>query len=162
MGPLRGGVTPRRLSSSDAAEAAARLSPHIHAWHAARWPELFDPEPDAVALERFFAGGLEGPETFAFGIGAPVEALVFGLIVTRAASALHRPRLVLMIEEIVVTPALRRQGAGRALMRAALDHGRQEGCNEAALDTWQGNKAAQALFAEAGFAPRWANWARPL
>ncbi|MGZ9812105.1 GNAT family N-acetyltransferase [Pseudoroseicyclus sp. H15] len=154
--------TPRKLGAGEAAEAAVALSPHIQPWHAEHFPEMFHPEPDAAGLKLFFEGGMEGPTFFAFGIGEPVGALLFGLIQMREETALHKARRILMIEQIVVAPEMRRQGAARALFEAALAHGREEGCNEAALTTYEGNAGAHAFFRSMGFAPRVQAWAAPL
>ncbi len=53
--------------------------------------------------------------------------------------------------DIVVDPAHRGQGVGRMLLDAALDALKAKGAPRVVLSTAEGNKAAQRLFARAGF-----------
>ncbi|WP_373355130.1 GNAT family N-acetyltransferase [Pseudoroseicyclus sp. CXY001] len=154
----------RRLSADEAGDAAVALTPHIQAWHAEHFPERFRPaaELDPRAFKTFVTGGLEGPESFAFAIGDPPEALIFGHAELQEATALSPERKLLRIDEIVTAPALRRQGAARALFEAALAFGREHGCSEAVLTTYEGNAGAHALFAAMGFSRCVQTWAAPL
>ena len=82
-----------------------------------------------------------------------VAALVEGRLVGFA-SAVHyihpdKPA-ELWINEVGVAPAYQRQGLGRRLMDALLDHGRALGCKEAWVLTEQDNEAARALYRAAG------------
>ena len=56
----------------------------------------------------------------------------------------------LWINEVGVAPSHRRQGIGRALLRAMLAHGRERGCTEAWLGTEHDNAAARGLYEDAG------------
>ncbi|NDV02131.1 GNAT family N-acetyltransferase [Pseudoroseicyclus tamaricis] len=160
MPPLQ----PRALSADEAGDAAVALSPHIQPWHAERFPDRFKPQAEVEprAFKLFVTGGLEGPESFAFGLGEPVEGLIFGHAELLEGNALSYERKVLKIDEIVVAPALRRQGAARALFEAALAFGREHGCSQAVLTTYEGNDGAHALFAAMGFARRVQTWVAPL
>jgi GNAT superfamily N-acetyltransferase len=51
---------------------------------------------------------------------------------------------------VYVVPEHRRRGIGRALLNAALEWGRGEGCDEAELDVLVANPA-RALYEGAGF-----------
>ncbi len=55
------------------------------------------------------------------------------------------------ITSIAVDPACRRQGAGRALMAAALRYLRENGVREADLEVGVDNRAAQSLYEAFGF-----------
>jgi [ribosomal protein S18]-alanine N-acetyltransferase len=55
------------------------------------------------------------------------------------------------IHNLAVDPALRRQGLGRRLLRAALSWGAEAGAEEVFLEVRQGNWAALALYRAAGF-----------
>lgn len=57
------------------------------------------------------------------------------------------------IYDVVVDPAHRRNGAGRALLRAALEFLKQRECPRVVLSTATQNTAAQRLFESAGFRP---------
>jgi len=54
------------------------------------------------------------------------------------------------INEVGVAPAFHRQGLGKRIMAALLDHARREGCHEAWVLTDDDNVAARALYAAAG------------
>ena len=56
----------------------------------------------------------------------------------------------LWINEVGVAPSHRRQGIGRALLRAMLAYGRERGCTEAWLGTEHDNVAARGLYEDAG------------
>ncbi len=55
------------------------------------------------------------------------------------------------ITSIAVAPAQRRQGIGRALLCAALDHLRQRHAEQADLEVSVTNRAAQSLYESLGF-----------
>lgn len=57
------------------------------------------------------------------------------------------------VHDVFVDQKARGQGAGRALMRAALDWFHSQGATQAVLLTKTGNHHAQALFASLGFRP---------
>jgi len=57
------------------------------------------------------------------------------------------------VYDIVVDPAHRRGGMGRALLHAALAELRARGAPQVVLSTAEGNVAAQRLFRSAGFRP---------
>ena len=56
----------------------------------------------------------------------------------------------LWINEVGVAPEYQRQGIGRGLMQALLEHGRALGCGEAWVLTETDNDAAQGLYAASG------------
>jgi aminoglycoside 6'-N-acetyltransferase I len=55
------------------------------------------------------------------------------------------------VEGWYVEPAYRRVGVGRALMRAAEDWARAQGCRELASDTWIDHEASQQAHEALGF-----------
>ena len=60
----------------------------------------------------------------------------------------------LHINGLAVAPALRRQGAARALVRHTLGEGRRLGASEALLEVRRSNRAARQLYEAAGFTVR--------
>jgi ribosomal protein S18 acetylase RimI-like enzyme len=56
-----------------------------------------------------------------------------------------------LIEELVVDEAARRQGIGRALIQAALDWAKVQGCSEVEVSTEPDNAHAQAFYRRLGF-----------
>jgi ribosomal-protein-alanine N-acetyltransferase len=59
----------------------------------------------------------------------------------------------LMINDLAVAAASRRQGAGRALLSSLLDGARVRGCRRATLEVRPGNSPARALYDAFGFVP---------
>jgi ribosomal protein S18 acetylase RimI-like enzyme len=64
--------------------------------------------------------------------------------------------------DIVVDPAFRRGGVGRALLDAAVAALQARGASQIVLSTAEGNGAAQALFRAAGFRPTMREMTRDL
>ncbi len=60
---------------------------------------------------------------------------------------------VMMIEDVIVDPALRGRGLGRALLRHVFDWGTSQGMTRATLLTDHDNLAAQTFYARMGFTP---------
>jgi ribosomal protein S18 acetylase RimI-like enzyme len=56
-----------------------------------------------------------------------------------------------LIGELVVDEGARGQGVGRALIQAALDWAKSEGCSEVEVSTELGNTAAQSFYRRLGF-----------
>lgn len=144
---------PRRATPDDAA-TIARLNAHVQGWHAAHYPDAFYPQPDPEGLIAHFAGRLADPACTAFLIGDPALAYALCTLQSREASVFSPAIRRLLIDHVAVAPLARRQGHGRALMRAARDLGRDLGVDEILLDTWEANHDAHAFFRSEGFLPR--------
>jgi ribosomal protein S18 acetylase RimI-like enzyme len=56
-----------------------------------------------------------------------------------------------LIEELVVDERTRRQGIGHALIQAALDWAKGQGCSEVEVSTDHDNTDAQAFYRQLGF-----------
>jgi len=72
-----------------------------------------------------------------------------GRPVAFAVARLHAPEMDIV--NLAVDPARRRQGLGRILLRALLDHGAAQGVERAFLEVREGNRAARRLYGNAGF-----------
>ena len=64
------------------------------------------------------------------------------------------PGTFALLNDLVVLPACRRTGTGRALLKAAEAYARQRGAAVLRLEVMAGNAAAAALYGSAGFEPR--------
>lgn len=146
-------MTPRRATLADA-PTLARLNAHVQGWHTAHYPEAFFPNPDPKALTGYFKDRLSDPGCTAFLTGDPATGYALCQLQSREASIFSPAIRRLMIDHIAVAPDARRQGQGRALLRAAKDLARDLKVDEILLDTWEANAEAQAFFRSAGFAPR--------
>ncbi|MDX5351330.1 MAG: GNAT family N-acetyltransferase [Paracoccaceae bacterium] len=146
-------MTPRRAGPQDA-PAIARLNAHLQAWHAAHYPEAFFPRSDPAALLAHFVQRLADPAVTVFLTGDPPLGYALCSLQTREASIFSPPVRRLMVEHVAVSPEARRQGHGRALLRAARGLGRELQVHEILLDTWEANHEAHAFFRAEGFTPR--------
>jgi ribosomal protein S18 acetylase RimI-like enzyme len=146
-------MTIRRATLADAA-TLADLNAHVQGWHAAHYPEVFFPSPDAAALTDHFAMRLADPGCSAFLSGDPALGYALCQVQTREASIFSPPVRRLMIDQIAVAPEARRQGHGRALLEAARALARDNAVDEILMDTWEANHQAHAFFRAAGFEPR--------
>src|SRR5688572_14329373 len=61
-------------------------------------------------------------------------------------------RPLLNIHDLAVLPQYRGLGAGRALLQAAEEHARREGCCKLTLEVQEDNTRARALYRRFGFA----------
>lgn len=146
-------MTPRRAGPQDA-PVIVRLNAHLQAWHADHYPEAFFPHPDPAALLAHFAARLADPAVTVLLTGDPPLGYALCSLQTRDASIFSPPVRRLMVEHVAVAPEARRQGHGRALLRAARDLGRDLRVDEILLDTWEANHEAHAFFRAEGFSPR--------
>ena len=143
----------RRAAPADA-PTLARLNAHVQSWHAAHYPEAFFPAPDPEALSQYFTDRLSDPGCTAFLTGDPATGYALCQLILRDTSIFSPGYRRLMIDHIAVAPEVRRQGQGRALLRAARDLARDLNADEILLDTWEANHDAHAFFRANGFQPR--------
>lgn len=109
-------------------------------------PDVFDLAVDRRRLSAY--------------LGAPghymIVALAGGEIVGQCAAVVHRhpdKPTELYIDEVGVTPALRRRGIARRMLDAMFALGRELGCEEAWVGTEPDNIAARALYETASPPP---------
>jgi ribosomal protein S18 acetylase RimI-like enzyme len=76
---------------------------------------------------------------------------VIGLLTASTRWTLWHAGPCTLIEELVIDESARRQGVGRALIQAALDWARAQGCSEVEVSTDVDNTAAQAFYRQLGF-----------
>ena len=101
--------------------------------------EVFD-EPIVAAR---VAAYLANPDNLL--IVAIKEAVAVGMVMGVVHRHPDKPN-ELYIDEVGVTPGLRRQGVARALMDAMIEWGEQLACEDAWLGTEIDNEAARALY----------------
>jgi ribosomal protein S18 acetylase RimI-like enzyme len=82
----------------------------------------------------------------AFADDAPI-----GIAVCFVGFSTFRARPLLNIHDLAVLPEYRGRGAGRALLQAAEDHARREGCCRLTLEVLESNAGARALYRRFGF-----------
>ena len=133
-------VEPVRAWSRELEEAVARLLPQLSA---SRTP------PGRAELEELLAD----PQA------TLVAAWSDGELVGIAVVAMHRKltHLTARLEDVVVDEHARGQGAGEALVSAAIDEARRRGAPELELHTSPRREAANRLYPRLGFRPHDSN-----
>lgn len=139
-----------------------RLNGPVQAWHAAQMPETYRRDPPPEMLDAFYRERLEGEGCIILLSGEPPQGYAVIRVEDRPATAHALARRRLMLDEIAVDPAARRQGHGRALMAALQAVAVEHGCTSIALTTLEANAGAQAFFAASGFAPLLRLMSRPV
>ena len=101
-------------------------------------------------VEDRFRTMLELPE-YAILVAKDEDDRVIGLLSASQRRTLWHAGPFALIEELVVDEDVRRHGVGRALMQAALEWARAQGCSELEISTDQENADAQAFYRRLGF-----------
>lgn len=130
-----------RLATLADAEAAAGLMAQL-ARHAGG-------RVDAGVEERFETM-LRRPQ-YAIFVAEDDEGRVISLLTASQRWTLWHAGPCALIEELVVDEPARRRGVGRALIQAALDWARTQGCSEVEVSTEPDNTAARAFYQRLGF-----------
>lgn len=117
----------------------------------ALWPESLDAE-HREEIERYFAGTFER-EPWAVLLAEQAHARVVGFVELsiRPYAEGCTTRRVAYLEGWFVQPDLRGGGVGRALIAAAQDWGRAQGCTEFASDADPANEISIAAHLGVGF-----------
>lgn len=125
------------------------------AWHRMRsalWPE----EPSAEhreEIDRFFAGDFpRDPWAVLLAKEPDGRAIGFAELSVRPYAEGCRGTRVAYLEGWYVDPEARRRGVGRALLAAAEDWGRAQGCRELASDAAPENAVSRTAHRALGFA----------
>ena len=116
----------------------------------ALWPDAV-PDEHAEAIARYFAGTLPEPIMVLLaedGDGRPIGFVELSL---RAYAEGCQSDNVAYVEGWYVSPEVRGRGVGRALIGAAEDWARREGCTELASDAQLDNAASAAAHEALGF-----------
>ena len=112
----------------------------------ALWPD--DPESHRAGIDRFFAGDRREPAEVLIAFDGAVPIGFVELSIRNIVDGCHTGN-VGYLEGWYVVPATRRQGAGRALVAAAEEWARRQGCTEfgsdASLDNHVSLRAHRAL-----------------
>ena len=135
-------VTCRAVKNDDAA-----------AWTQLRqalWPDAA-PGEHADEIARYFAGTLREPIMVLFAEDGHARAMGFVELSLRAYAEGCQSDNVAYVEGWYVTPEARGRGVGRALIEAAEDWARRQGCTELASDTQLGNAVSAAAHEALGF-----------
>jgi aminoglycoside 3-N-acetyltransferase I len=109
-----------------------------------RSPELFDRPLSVAAARRYLAD----PRNVCF-VAVDRDATI-GFLRGTELDQMDSDRKQMFLYEIAVVPDHRREGAGRALVRALLEYCRERGFEEAFVFTDPSNEPAVALYRSTG------------
>ncbi len=126
----------------------------VHALHLAAAPAVFKPH-DWGAVAELFRSRLEKPDVRVLiaSVGEDPAGYAVAVVHEQAETALTLARRYLVLDEIGVSPAQRRQGVARALIEHMLAEARAQGICDVQLSTWSFNAEGQAAFEAVGFRP---------
>ncbi|HEX4438538.1 MAG TPA: GNAT family N-acetyltransferase [Thermoanaerobaculia bacterium] len=114
------------------------------------WPDQSAEELGREVAE-FFDGSLPEPEAALLAIGDGGEAVGLVELSIRPTAEGCRTNRVAFVEAWYVVPGARGSGVGRALIDAAEEWGRANGCEELASDTEIANEASAQAHLALGF-----------
>jgi aminoglycoside 6'-N-acetyltransferase I len=142
--PVRAGIEVRLAVLGDAAAVSEMC--------AALWPDGPAAEHRGEFEEKI-ASGRSGTLPVAYFVAASEGALVgFVEVGLRShAESCDPARLVGYVEGWFVRPELRKGGVGAALIRAAENWAREQGCREMASDAWVENQDSHAAHKALGY-----------
>lgn len=115
----------------------------------ALWPD--ESNDHALEIERFFAARLREPLAVLFAVDEHDRPLGFAELNIRTYAEDCDTDRVAYLEGWYVEPSARRQGVGGALVAAAEDWGRAQGCTEFASDALLDNAVSAAAHLALGF-----------
>jgi aminoglycoside 6'-N-acetyltransferase I len=132
--------------------ARARDEAAIAALRHALWPEG-SLEEHAEETRAILAGAPKSTMPLAIFVAEEARALIAFIEVglRSHADGCDPARPVGFVEGWYVADTHRGRGVGRALLRAAEDWSREQGCRELASDTWIDNEGSQAAHVALGF-----------
>jgi GNAT superfamily N-acetyltransferase len=133
-------------------DAIAHLNEGVQNLHHKLYPEEFK-SFDLSLAESAFKRILADPDSIAFLATREGEAIgyILCMIKTRAESEFQYAKTTLLIDQIYVRDAYRKQGLAKALLDKAVDLAREKGIKEIGLNHWEANAAAGEFFAKNGF-----------
>jgi len=115
----------------------------------ALWPDVSNDH--ALEIEGFFAGRLREPLAVLFAVDEHDRPLGFAELNIRTYAEDCDTDRVAYLEGWYVEPSARRHGVGGALVAAAEDWGRAQGCTEFASDALLDNAVSAAAHLALGF-----------
>jgi ribosomal protein S18 acetylase RimI-like enzyme len=120
-------------------------------------------QADAALFDQVAPGVFDAPidpERLSAYLAAPGHLMIVarqeGVVVGQVAALLHRhpdKPTQLYIDEVAVTPAMRRRGIARRMLTDMLVWGREQGCAEVWVGTECDNVAARGLYESLDAAP---------
>jgi ribosomal protein S18 acetylase RimI-like enzyme len=120
--------------------------------------EFEEPCPEPAVLERRYRELIAAGEMLVLLVGEPAV----GFAQLRFRPWVYSEGGCAYLEELYVAPAERGEGAGRALLEAAMDAAREHGVDHIELNTSETDRAARSLYESVGFTNREGNAEGPV
>lgn len=138
-------ITVRQADISDAARVNA-LYRSLAELHRASRPDIFS----SLAADTMpVAAALIGDNGLVF-VAEDEDGIVQGMIMGKVRGYRGQPAQILWIDDLIVEEAARGKGFGSALLKAARDYGRRQGCVRIELNVWAFNESAIRFYEKNG------------
>lgn len=132
----------------------ARLNETVQGLHAAAHPALFKIEPDAAAIQGWFADFRAKPGAYLLlgeEAGEPV-GYIAGEVIRYPENPFRHAFALGLVDQLAVVAGRRRRGHGERLLAALLAIFRAEGAGRVELSVWAFNADARRFYERQGFA----------
>ncbi len=157
------GFTVREATPADY-DAVCVLAREMDRVHREGLPGRFREHDGPVRARDYVEGLIADPRTF-LGV-AELDGRLVGIINSGLSDTPDVPvkvrRTFLKVRGIVVDPAVRRRGIGRALLETATAWAREHSAVEVQLNVYDFNDVGRAFFARLGFSPLSRRLTRPV
>lgn len=136
------------------APAIAKLNEIVQGLHYRERPDWFK-SPDAHSFQPAVEEWLRSPTVrlFVAAAGADLIGYSVGVQHDRPDTALKHGMSIVELDHVVVVPAARKKGVGRALCDAVIEWAAEQGASRVELGTWAFNDIAYRVFEDLGFTP---------
>lgn len=145
----------QRATTEDA-PAIARLNAHVHDIHVEAVPHYFRPT-DLDEITATFRDWIDSDDNATF-VARDADGTPIGYMRTRfydlPPTPFHHHRTYLVLDQVAVHPAHRRNGLAHAFVKLAREEARTRGTDRIHLSSWNFNEGAHAFFRSEGFEPR--------
>ena len=130
----------------------ARLNEGVQNLHHRLYPQDFKPF-DLQQSRKAFEKILTDPGVFAFLAvkNGKATGYILCMIKTRRESEFQYAKTSLLVDQVLVLDAYRKQGVASALLEKAIALAHDKGISDIELKHWEGNTAAAEFFLKKGF-----------
>ena len=146
-------ITVRMLRREDYPQIL-RIFRQLHKTHSDLRPDFYYASDIPISEERYVQLLEEGMRVLGAMDGEILAGMCFYQWMPNMPNPLVKPRKTILLDDICVDEAYRRQGIGELLCRKAIEMAKAENADAVELGVWAENSPAVALYRKMGFAPR--------
>lgn len=146
-------ITVRMLRREDYPQVL-RIFRQLHKIHSDLRPDYYYASDIPITEERYVMLLEEGMQILGAMDGETLAGMCFYQWMPNNSNSLVKPRKTILLDDICVDVAYRRQGVGEMLCRKAIEIAKAENADAVELGVWAENLPAVALYRKMGFAPR--------